>query len=44
MKKFLKKTGIGALVLALEIVATTSLLSLFTMFLWALALRGMGYC
>ena len=30
--------------LAAEIVATTSLLSLFTMFLWVLALRGMGYC
>ena len=31
-------------VLAAEIVATTSLLSLVTMFLWVLALRGMGYC
>ena len=30
--------------LAAEIVATTSLLSLFTMFLWVLLLRGMGYC
>ena len=30
--------------LAAEIVATTSLLSLVTMFLWVLALRGMGYC
>ncbi len=30
--------------LAAEIVATTSLLSLVTMFLWILALRGMGYC
>ena len=30
--------------LAAEIVATTSLLSLLTMFLWVLALRGMGYC
>ena len=30
--------------LAAQIVATTSLLSLFTMFLWVLALRGMGYC
>ena len=30
--------------LAAQIVATTSLLSLLTMFLWALALRGMGYC
>ena len=30
--------------LAAEIVATTSLLSLFTMFLWVLVLRGMGYC
>ena len=30
--------------LAAEIVATTSLLSLFTMFLWVLALRGLGYC
>ncbi len=29
--------------LAAEIVATTSLLSLVTMFLWVLALRGMGY-
>ena len=30
--------------LAAEIVATTSLLSLVTMFLWVLALRGLGYC
>ena len=30
--------------LAAQIVATTSLLSLLTMFLWVLALRGMGYC
>jgi len=30
--------------LAAEIVATTSLLSLVTMFLWVLLLRGMGYC
>ena len=30
--------------LAAEIVATTSLLSLITMFLWVLALRGLGYC
>ena len=30
--------------LAAEIVATTSLLSLITMFLWVLVLRGMGYC
>ena len=30
--------------LAAQIVATTSLLSLVTMFLWVLALRGMGYC
>lgn len=30
--------------LAAEIVATTSLLSLFTMFLWVLVLRGLGYC
>ena len=30
--------------LAAQIVATTSLLSLVTMFLWILLLRGMGYC
>jgi len=30
--------------LAAQIVAATSLLSLVTMFLWALALRGLGYC
>ena len=30
--------------LAAQIVATTSLLSLLTMFLWILLLRGMGYC
>lgn len=30
--------------LAAEIVATTSLFSLLTMFLWVLALRGMGFC
>ena len=30
--------------LAAEIVATTSLISLLTMFLWVLALRGMGLC
>ncbi len=30
--------------LAAQIVATTSLISLVTMFLWILALRGMGYC
>ena len=30
--------------LAAEIVATTSLLSLLTMFLWVLLLRGLGYC
>lgn len=30
--------------LAAQIVATTSLLSLFTMFLWVLLLRGLGYC
>ena len=30
--------------LAAQIVAATSLLSLVTMFLWVLALRGLGYC
>lgn len=30
--------------LAAQIVAATSLLSIITMFLWALVLRGMGYC
>ncbi len=30
--------------LAAQIVATTSLLSLVTMFLWVLLLRGLGYC
>jgi predicted permease len=30
--------------LAAQIVAATSLLSLITMFLWVLVLRGMGYC